>query len=337
MSKSMFLENVGRTFHQIGFKLKKHSPAILISAGIVGTVAGTVMACKATLKVNDILDETKDHVEKIHQCMENPELKETGQYTEKDGKKDLTAVYVQTGVKLAKLYAPAVVVSGLSIASILASYKILNTRNVALSAAYTIVDKSFKDYRKRVKDRFGDQVDKELRHGIKAEMVDVITVDENGNEQVEAKMVDVATIDENSDYAIFFDESCKYWEKDAEYNKMFLKQVERTATRKLIQQGHLYLNEVYKMLGAKETRAGQMVGWIYDKENPIGDNKVDFGIFDVHNEAKRNFVNGYERSILIDFNVDGNILDLMPWKDGFNYKGNFYDDVFKSDSIKHLL
>ena len=244
--------------------------------------------------------------------MGDTELLESGRYTEKDGKKDLTAVYTQTGVKLVKLYAPAVVVSGLGIASILASYKILNTRNVALSAAYTVVDKSFKDYRKRVKERFGDKVDHELRHNLKSEMIEVTTVDEDGNERVELKEINTAVIDENSDYAIFFDESSKYWERDAEYNKMFVKQVERAANRKLKQQGHLYLNEVYKMLGAKETRAGQIVGWVYDEKNPIGDNKVDFGIYDVHNEAKRNFVNGFEQSILLDFNVDGNILDLMP-------------------------
>lgn len=312
MKNTTLLDNVGRTFHKVGFTLKKHSPAICIGVGIVGTVVGTVMACKATLKVNDILNETKEHVDKIHQCMDDAELQESGRYTEKDAKKDLTAVYAQTGVKLVKLYAPAVVVSGLSIASILASYKILNTRNVALSAAYTVVDKSFKDYRKRVKERFGDKVDRELRHNIKAETIEVTTVDENGKEQVETKTVNVASIDENSDYAVFFDESSPYWEKDAEYNKMFVKQVERAANRKLIQQGHLYLNEVYKMLGVKETRAGQIVGWVYDEKNPIGDNKVDFGIYDVHNQAKRDFVNGYERSILLDFNVDGDILQLMP-------------------------
>lgn len=312
MKNTALLDNVNRTFHKVGFTLKKHSPAICIGAGIVGTVVGTVMACKATLKVHEVLDETKEHVDKIHQCMEDVELQESGKYTEKDAKKDLTAVYAQTGVKLVKLYAPAVVVSGLGIASILASYKILNTRNVALSAAYTLVDKSFKDYRKRVKERFGDQVDHELKHNVKTEIVDMFTVDEQGNEVVETKTVDVACIDENSDYAVFFDESSPYWEKDAEYNKMFVRQVERTANRKLRRDGHLYLNDVYKMLGIKPTRAGQIVGWVYDEKNPIGDNKVDFGIFDVHNQAKRDFVNGYERSILLDFNVDGNILELMP-------------------------
>ena len=311
MKNSTFLENVGTVVHKVGFTLKKHSPAILIGAGIVGTVTGTVMACKATLKVNDVMAETKEHVEKIHQCMDDPELLESGRYTEKDGKKDLTAVYAQTGLKLAKLYGPAVVVSGLSIASILASYKILNTRNVALSAAYTIVDKSFKDYRKRVKERYGEKVDQELRHGIKAETIEVTTIDENGNEQVELKEVNTAVIEENSDYAVFFDEASPYWEKDAEYNKMFVRQVERTANRKLRQNGYLYLNEVYRMLGVKETKAGQIVGWVYDEKNPIGDNKVDFGIYDIHNAAKRNFVNGYERSILLDFNVDGDILKLM--------------------------
>ena len=68
---------------------------------------------------------------------------------------------------------------------------------------------------------------------------------------------------------------------------------------------------MYDLLGIQRTSAGQVVGWIYDESNPIGDNYVDFGIYDLHDEAKRNFVNGYERTILLDFNVDGDILNMI--------------------------
>lgn len=311
MKKAELLNNVSRSFHKVGFQMKKHSPAILVGVGIVGVVTSTVMACKATLKVNDILSETKEHVDKIHTCLEDKELVESGEYTEKDGKKDLTTVYVQTGFKFVKLYGPSVVVGGLSIASILASYKIMNSRNLAITAAYTVVDKGFKDYRKRVKERFGEKVDHELKHNIKAETVETMEVDENGKEKTGVKTVETAEINIDSDYARFFDEGSRYWEKDAEYNLMFLKQQQHWANQKLQARGYLFLNEVYEMLDIPATRAGQQVGWVYDEKNPVGDNYVDFGIYDVRNRAKRDFVNGHERSILLDFNVDGNILNLM--------------------------
>ena len=114
-----------------------------------------------------------------------------------------------------------------------------------------------------------------------------------------------------SDYAKFFDEGCREWDKDPEYNLTFLKCQENYANDLLKSKGHLFLNEVYDMLGIPRTKAGQIVGWIYDEENPIGDNYVDFGIYDVYKEANRNFVNGYERNILLDFNVDGDILSKI--------------------------
>lgn len=112
-----------------------------------------------------------------------------------------------------------------------------------------------------------------------------------------------------SDYARFFDETCAPWEKDPEYNVCFLNQQQNFANDLLRRQGYLFLNDVYDMLGIARTKAGQVVGWVYDEKNPIGDNYVDFGLYDLRNAR---FVNGYEKSILLDFNVDGVILDKIP-------------------------
>jgi hypothetical protein len=156
MNKTDIMNQVTRTFSKVGFELKKHSPEILVVAGVVGTVASTVMACKATLKVNEVLDEPKETIEKIHTAVETGETEAGLPYNVEDSKKDLAIVYVQTGVKLAKLYAPAIGIGVLSIACILKSNNILQKRNVALAAAYTAVDKSFKEYRNRVVERFGE-------------------------------------------------------------------------------------------------------------------------------------------------------------------------------------
>lgn len=307
--KTDIMTKASRLVNTAGLKLRKHSPEILMVAGIAGTVVSTVMACKATTKVGQILDETKATVDIIHGGMENGNV-EGHEYTQEDGKRDLTIVYAQTGVKLLKLYAPAIVLGAASIASIVGGHHILKKRNIALAAAYTVVDKGFKDYRKNVVDRFGEQIDKELRYNIKAKEFEKEEVDEKGKKTVKKEIVDVVDpLNEISEFAKFFDEYCTGWTKDPEYNLMFLRMQQNWANDTLRTRGYLFLNEVYEQLGMPKTKAGQIVGWTYNSDK--GDHYVDFNIYNVNREANRNFVNGYERSILLDFNVDGNILDLI--------------------------
>ena len=308
LNKTDIVNKATRTFHMTGLKLKKHSPEILAVAGVVGIVASTVMACKATTKVSTVLDKAKNDIEVIHTVAETkPE-----EYTAEDSKKDLAIVYVQTGVELAKLYGPAVVLGTLSITSMLASNNILRKRNVALAAAYSTVDKGFKEYRGRVVERFGEAMDKELRYNLKAKEIEETVINEDGTESVVKKTINVVD-DPNlySEFSRFFDDSCSGWNDDREYNLMFLKQQQNYANDKLQKQGYLFLNDVYEMLGFPKTKAGQMVGWIYDEVMPLGDNFVDFGIFNANKAAARAFVNGYEPVILLDFNIDGNILDYI--------------------------
>lgn len=308
--KNEIMTKASRAFGKASLQFKKHSPEILMVAGIAGTIASTVMACKATTKINDILKPIKDTIDIIHEGMEKGNVNGT-EYTQEDGKKDLTIIYAQTGVKLAKLYAPALALGTLSIASIVAGHNILKKRNIALAAAYAVVDKSFKNYRKNVVDRFGEQLDKELRYSIKAKEIEELTTDENGNEKIEKKVVnEVGELQGYSEYARFYDDGNEGWTKDPEYNLMFLRRQQEYANEILKSRGHLFLNEVYDMLGIPRSKAGQVVGWIYDTKNPNGDNYVDFGIYD-NKDSNRNFVNGYEPTILLDFNVDGVIYDMI--------------------------
>lgn len=311
MNMSNIINSATKTFHRVGFQIKKHSPEILLVTGITGVVTSAVMACKATTKVDAIVEETKKSIDMIHEGMEAGNICDV-KYTEEDGKKDLAIVYIQTGVKFAKLYGPSVLLGLTSIGCILASNNIIHKRNVALSAAYTAIDRSFKGYRSRVIERFGESMDRELRYNIKTQEVKETVVDEETGKKKTVKST-VSVVDPNtySDYARFFDEYCAGWTKDAEYNLMFLRQQQNYANELLKSRGHLFLNEVYDMLGIDRTKAGNIVGWVYDEEHPVGDNFVDFGIYVLDNEKARDFVNGRERSILLDFNVDGDILSLM--------------------------
>lgn len=307
---------IKKIINQTGLKIKKYSPEILMVAGIVGTVTAAVTACKATLKVKDVMSEKEELQNDIHKYLENPDV----DYTEEDSKEDLTKVYAQTGVKLIKLYAPSVVLGGVSIASIVMGQKILKKRNIALAAAYTAIDKGFKKYRANVVERFGERVDKELRYNIKAKEVEKKITDKNGKEKTVKEIqydIEGNPLENISEFARFFDEATSTeHHKDAEYNLMFLRRQQDYANEVLKAKGHLFLNDVYEMLGIPKTKAGQIVGWIYDEKNPNGDNFVDFGIYrlsgnEVYDERKRAFVNGYERNILLDFNVDGPIYELI--------------------------
>lgn len=320
MSKSKLLTTVTSSLSKASFQIKKHSPEILVVSGIVGTVASAVLACRATTKASAVLNNAKVEIDTIHACMNDPETadryKETTgeEYTPEVYKKDLTIAYSKTGAQLVKLYAPSVILGALSITSILASNNILRKRNVALAAAYAAIDTSFKEYRGRVIDRFGEAVDRELKYNIKAKEIEVIETDEKtGKEKKVKKTVEVVGPNFGSPYAKFFDESCRPWEKDPELNLLFLRAEQNWANDRLKSRKYLFLNEVYERLDIDPTPAGQHVGWIYDPDNPDhnGDNFVDFGIYDTHRETSRNFVNGLEPVILLDFNVDGDIYKLM--------------------------
>lgn len=311
--KTEIVNKVSRSLHMIGFKLKKHSPEILVAAGVAGIVTSTVMACKATTKVNDIVDEAKETINKIHDSVNKGLHTSDGEeYTEEVANKDLTIAYVQTGWKFIKLYGPAVALGIASVGFMIGSNRILRKRNVVIAAAFKAVDTSFKEYRSRLIDRFGKDLDRELRFGIKAKEVEESVVDENGNETTVTKTVE--TIDPNtahSLYSVVWCEGSNGWTRNAELNKVFLIQQQNYANDKLKMNGILTLNEVYDMVGAPRTAYGQIAGWVYTEDSTIGDNFVDFGIFDVNNEKACDFVNLREKSIVLDFNCIGNILEYI--------------------------
>ena len=305
--KNELVVKLSRSLHKVGFKFKKHSPEILIVTGVVGIVTSTVLACKATMKVNDILEESKETIDKIHDSANKGLHTSDGEeYTQEVANRDLSIVYAQTGWKLVKLYGPAVAIGVTSIACMLGSNHILRKRNVALAAAFTAVDNSFKQYRGRLIDRFGKDLDRELRFGIKAKEVEETVVDENGNEKTVTKTVNVVDPNIAHDiYSVVWCEGNTGWTKNAELNKVFLLKQQNYANDKLRMNHFVSLNEVYKMLGINPTSYGQLAGWIYTEDSSIGDNFIDFGIFNIDDDKKCDFVNGFERSVILDFNCIG--------------------------------
>lgn len=291
----------GRTFLMV----KKFSPEILTGAGIVGGIVSGILACKATLRVEDVLDEHDEAMQKIKKA----EGFSDESYSQNDAKKDKVIVYGHTAVEIVKLYAPAITLGAASVGCILGGHGILSKRNAAIAAAYSVVQDRLNDYRKRVVDEFGEDKDLELFHGAKTETVTITEEDENGKKKKVKKQVHrLKDPNAYSQYARFFDEASPAWVKTPEYNLLFLKNQQNYANDLLHSRGHVFLNEIYDMLGIPRSKAGAVVGWVLSDD---GDNFIDFGIYSIDNQEAMDFVNGYENSILLDFNVDGVIYDLI--------------------------
>lgn len=291
------------------FQCKKHSPEILAAGGVVSVVASIVFACKGTTKVSTIINDAKDDIADVHACLENPKFE--GRYSVEDSKKDLTIIYAKTGVKLLKVYAPTVIFGVAGIGMLLTSNGILRNRCAATAAAYATLDRGFKDYRKRVVDRFGDEVDKELRYGLKSKEIEKTVVDEKGKEKKVKETVKVIDPKFKTDaYTLIFDEYCNGWEKDPQYNQIFLRAQERYCNDLLRARGYLFLNEVYDSLGSQKTEEGNIVGWLYDPNDENLQNHVSFGIYNnAYRSDVQDFLNGAERSVILELNPDGVILD----------------------------
>lgn len=303
------VKNVPQTIGKMGGRkllvLKKHSPVILTAVGVAGFIGTTVLACKATLKVEDILDE---HEEQMSVIKEAAESEDRENYTDKDAKKDKATVMFVTGIKIAKVYTPAVILGAASMACVLGAQGIMSKRNTALAAAYSLVDGQLKEYRNRVIDELGAEADKRFLYGLDSEEIKVKEIDEETGKAKTVKKTVNTVSDGFSIYAKCFDDASEYWVNDADMNKSFLWSAQNQFNDRLRMKGHVFLNEVYDALGLPRTSEGQIVGWVW---NDGGDNYIDFGIYRIGDQGSQDFVNGYEKSIFLDFNVDGVIYDKI--------------------------
>ncbi len=297
------LKKVGKT--KGAMVIRKYAPEICTGVGIVSGAVCTGLACKATTKVDDILDEYDASIEKIKKAEELG----LDDYGSKDAFRDRIVVKVNICKKMVKLYSPAIGFGALSITSILGGYGILKKRNIAIAAAYSVVQGKFNDYRKNVVNELGELKDKQFLYGLDSKTVTVTETSEDGKSH--KKKVETLAVNENhyiSPYAKFFDDASERWVNDANANLAFLNMQQNYFNDQLRLNGNVFLNEVYDALGLPRTPEGAVCGWVL---NGDGDNYVDFGIYSIDNQEKRDFVNGYEKAIFLDFNVDGVIYDLI--------------------------
>jgi len=287
-----------------GLLLKKHSPDILFGLGITGMVGSTILASKASINLKQVREDNglSAMEERIRLSALNMD-KESVEYKQAIGKN-----YMSNTFKYVKMYGPAVSLGVASITMLVVGHQKSKQRVASAMAAFTLVDRAYGQYRDRVVDKYGEEVDNDLRFG-KAENRSYSTVDEDGKKKKVKNRVWTLD-DESSEYARFFDEYSVRWRSESGLNLYFLKTQQAYYNDLLITRGHVFLNEVYDGLGIPRTKAGAIVGWVKGDPNVdgAGDGYIDFGLYSDLNKA---FINGHEVSVLIDPNVDGVIYDLL--------------------------
>ena len=286
----MNLGIVTRLAGRAGLVLSKHAPTILTAAGTAGFIGTTILASKATLKVEETIADETALLVKVH------EAHDAGKLEDKDALHDKVILYTRMTTKLAKLYAPALILGAASIVSLATGHGIMLKRNASLAAAYAAVDQAFKTYKKKVESKFG-----------KDAVIDaLVSTAEEDLTKNELTMEAIAAVDGVSPYGVIFDETNNNWSADEDLSMLHLKCQQQYANDILQTRGHIFLNEVYKMLGFPHTPAGAVTGWV--KGN--GDDFVDFNIFEGTFEGEDEKGRTVTKWAL-DFNVDGVMYDKI--------------------------
>lgn len=292
------------------FTIKKNSPEILLGAGIAGFVGTIVLACRATCRADEVLEFHRRKIKDINDAKEIADADPEGEmsYDIEIYRQDKAVRYLKTTGSLAKLYAPTIAVGTLSLACILTSRNIMQKRYLGVVAAYNGISAAFEEYRKRVRDEYGDDLDKHFRYGTTYDELPVY--DENGKKTKEKEQVEkteTGMVMQTDDSCRFFDSSNPNWDKNPTFSMMWLRGQQNILNDILHTRGHVFLNEVYDALGFPHTPQGAVLGWI-DGE---GDNCIDFGLYDPNKENVRRFVNGVDNVIMLEFNHDGVIWDKI--------------------------
>ena len=279
--------------------VKKHNPEILIGLGIMTGVAACVTACMATTKLKETVEVSKEELENIDRESDNSAM-------------EIARTYVGVGMHFVKLYGIPAALGAISITSILASHHIIKEENVAITTAYSGLQKAFSTYRERVIDKRGLDEDKEYTYGSHQEKIKVTEVDNEGKQRTVSKKVDV--VDNIDDLAncccstswAFLPE--RFWVgKSDDMFRMWVHAREDDANNMLLASkgGHLFLNEVLDMLDIDQTSYGHEAGWMLD-DGTANHGHVIFHVYDFWDKNTDDSVPKHVK--VIDFNCNPNIL-----------------------------
>lgn len=221
---------------------KRHATLLLTIASTVGVVATSVEVAHATIKATEKVDEMR---------AERDEWKETSGI-------DQPEITKEEIVKACwKFYIPSAVIGAGTISCMIAANAIGAKGQKSLAAAYAMVDQGYKQYRKKVAERFGKDVDRSIENEVIVEQAN--DLDEDASEKVTC-------------YDVYSD---RYFE----ITKLRFERAINSINRDLAICGYASLNDFYRKLGVSETEEGDAIGWdIEDISEWLGICWLDFAL-----------------------------------------------------------
>lgn len=291
--------SVTRFASRSALQLSAKSPTLLVVTGVIGLGAAAVLAAKATRKIDPVLeDHAKARIDIEIWVSDGASVQK------REEQRALLDLYMNTGIKLGRIYGPSIFVGVTSAISVLGGHRILVGRHVASLAAYSGLFKEFSAYRSRIASTFGVERERELYNGA------MLEYEEDPNHKGEYKLK--AKYPETRDGSYlrpWFDEDNPNWTRDAHHNAMLLRGIQQYMNDQLQVRGHVFLNDVFDALRIPRCPEGAVVGWL---RNPVkGDGYIDFGFMTSQDPQSIGFCNYTEKSVQLNFNIDGNIWELM--------------------------
>ena len=206
---------------------KRNSSTFLTFVGAVGVIGTAVTAVKATPKALLILNEAKE--EKGEELTKFEMIRVAG-----------------------TIYIPSVLI-GLSTICCIFGANVLNKRQqAALTSAYALLENSYKEYRQKAKEIYGEEADVQIRESI---------VKDKAKDDWNAYVPGLKSLDIQDDICLFYDEiGGRYFESTP--SKVF--NAEYHLNRNFALKGCASLNEFYDFLGLDYAEEGDALGWSAD-------------------------------------------------------------------------
>lgn len=301
-------------------KVKFRSPELLIGAGVVGLVGAAVVAVRRGVRWHSAAKaEILHDLETIKKAEGSPE------YSREERVRDYAQVIGKGVWSFTQIYGPSIAVGAASVVSVLAGTGILRGRLAAVTSAAATAQAALDRYRQRVREKLGADADYEFAYEVSAKKAKI--KHEDGTKETQVTYHLVPSSGEwmsASPYSRLWDESALEWSPNRELQYLTLRSLENHFNRELDVRGVVFLNDVYKALGLPMSKDAALVGWIKDYSKPNmaklaaelgrvpGDGVISFGVFENESPSARAYLSGDDDRVVLDFNVDGVIYDLIP-------------------------
>jgi len=309
--------NFSTLIHAGMFFLKKRKGLIFTGLAMATEIAAIIITAKQAPKAEKVLIPANKKVTKLKEELKDDEAIANNLIYPEEHKKEIRKIQKKTFISLAKIYAPVVALTGLSLTFIGTSYKIMRSKQLALGAAYITLDNAYKSYRNRVKDKIGEEAEQDIFRDMKDVKI-TRTVENPDTGEVSEIEETIRRANSGGGWELFFDATSYLWSKNGRTNWETLMAKQEEANTRLKIDGYLFLYDVLEMLLIPKTTiskdllvASRSVGWIYDPYDPTRSSWVSFGISDEEkhpNEVGKELFDNVERDVILSFNPDGNIL-----------------------------